>query len=141
MPYRKWDPFQDLISLHQELFGEGGQPGGEQGRSAWMPAVDVFETEESFVIKAEVPGVSPEEIKVEYKDRKLFLTGERPAHDKQSIERYHHVERSDGPFERVFAITQEVCGDEIEANYQDGIIEIIVPKKPEARPKKVEVKG
>jgi HSP20 family protein len=142
MPYRRWDPFQDLISLHQELFGEGGQLGlQEAGRSAWTPSVDVYETDGTFVIKAEVPGVAPDKIKVEYRDRKLFITGQRPAQDRESVERYHHVERSYGPFERVFDISPDICCDEIEANYQDGIIEIIVPKKPEARPKNIEVKG
>ena len=83
--------------------------------------------------------MDPEELKIEYRDRMLVLSGDRPAQKRDSAVRYHQVERSYGPFERKFSFPYSVCCDEIEANYKEGIIEIIVPKKPEGGAKSVPV--
>ncbi|HUT53892.1 MAG TPA: Hsp20/alpha crystallin family protein [bacterium] len=142
MPYNKWDPLQDLISLHQELFGEGPEFGiTESPGSAWSPAVDIYETSGSFVIKAEVPGINPDKIKVEYRDRHLVISGERPARKMEQSRKYHHVERTYGPFERVFSLPYNVDCEAIEAQYQDGVIEVTIPKSEENSRKCIEVKG
>ena len=142
MPFNKWDPLQDLISLHEQLFGQGSEFGmAESSGAAWSPAVDIYETRGSFVIKAEVPGIIPEKIKVQYRDRRLIISGERPARKMEQSRKYHHVERSYGPFERVFSLPHNVDCEAIEAQYQDGVIEVNIPKLEESNPKCIEVKG
>ncbi len=130
MPFKKWDPLQDLIMLHQDLFGERSQAGmDEPPRAAWSPAMDIYETPDNFVLKVEIPGIDPDKVKLECKDEKLILSGERPARDKQQVKKYHQLERVYGPFQRVIAMPPHVCFKDVEANYQDGVIEIVVMKK------------
>lgn len=140
MPGKRWDPLQDLLMLHQELFGEGPELSLE-APAAWAPAVDVYETDNAFVLKAEVPGVDPDKIKVEYRQRRLIVSGERPARKKEASRQYHHVERSHGPFARVFTLPPAVECNEIEAQYQNGVIEVIIPKRAEATAKSINIKG
>jgi HSP20 family protein len=140
MPFKRWDPLQDLIALHQELFGEDSEFGQETRASAWSPAVDIYETCGSFVINAEVPGIAPDTIKVQYRDRRLVISGERPPRKMEQSRQYHHVERTYGPFERVFSLPYNVACEAIEAQYQDGVIRITIPKC-EPDPKCIEVKG
>ena len=135
MPYRRWDPFQDLISLHQELFGEGAERGVAE--SAWTPAVDIYETSLSYVLKAELPGMEPDRIRLEYTGQNLILSGERPPRPKDLARRFHQMERSYGPFRRSFRLPEGVCCEEIEASYDQGILEIILPKKPDPKPKAI----
>lgn len=138
MPIRRWDPFSDLISLHQELFGTEPQMGRDRTpKSAWAPAVDIYETPESLVIKAELPGVDPNDVKVEYRNRQVVIFGERPAVHEQL--KYHRVERSRGPFERRFPLPDCFDCEHIEANFDRGILEIVVPKLPRFHPKCIKV--
>lgn len=143
MPFKRWDPFQDLISLHQELFGEEGPRLAmmETARAAWSPAVDIYETDLSYVIKAEIPGVGADKVKIEYRDQRLIISGVRPSRKKDVVQRYHHMERSYGPFQRTFLLPHNVCCEDIEANYMNGIIEITLPKRPEPAVKNIEING
>ena len=142
MPSKRWDPLQDLIGLHQEMFGNGSGLGmAESSGAAWSPDIDVYETDQAFVLKAELPGLDPDQIKVEYRNHRLILSGERPAVKPDQMRRYHHVERAYGPFERIFALPYNVQGEAIEAHYQDGVIEVIVPKKPEPGTRNIDIKG
>jgi HSP20 family protein len=142
MPFKRWDPLQGLIALHQELFGQDSEFGmAETGGSAWSPAVDIYETCAAFVIKAEVPGIAPDKIKVQYRDRRLTISGERPPRKMEQSRKYHHVERNYGPFERVFSLPDNVACEAIEAQYHNGVIEVTIPKCEQADPKCIEVKG
>ena len=141
MPFRRWDPFQDLISIHQELFGE--EPGlglTDSKKSAWTPAVDVYETPESYMIKAELPGMEPDQIKLEYKEKKLVLAGERPPHPRDQARRFHQLERSYGPFRRTFLLPDFICCEDIDAKFEQGVLEITLPKKPQEKPKTITVR-
>lgn len=138
MPYRRWDPFQDLISLHQELFNESSQMGlAERSDSAWTPAVDIYETPESYVIKAELPGIDPDLIKLEYRDQKLILSGQRPPRSKDHTRKFHQLERSYGPFTRAFMLPDCICCQQIDARYEEGILEVVLPKEPKKGPKTI----
>jgi len=140
MPFKRWDPFQDLISLHQEMFGEGAGI-RVPSRSAWTPAVDIFETPSSFVLNVEAPGVDPDKLKVEFADRRIVIQGERTAPDHKRERKYHQVERTYGPFERSIAMPSYVCCDEIEANFENGILQIVVPKTAKESSRVIKVKG
>jgi len=141
MPYHKWDPFADLVRLHEELFGAASEGGLARSRgSAWRPPVDIYETAESFIIKAELPGIEPEEVNLEHEDTVLRLWGERPDKGRHS-RKYHRLERIKGPFERVFRLPDCIEGAEIEAEYRDGVLEIKVPKTPESQPRCIPVQG
>lgn len=142
MPIRRWDPLHDLISLHQDFFGERARLGmSEKGMAAWAPPVDIFETAESFVLKVEVPGIDPDKIKVEFKQSSIIISGERPPGNRDQARRYHQVERLYGPFERAVSMPPYICCAEIRAHYKDGVLEIIVPKEAEKGPKTIQVRG
>ncbi len=130
MPYRRWDPFQDLIALHQAMFGEGPGMGlSPKDGTVWVPPVDIYETSKAYVIKAELPGIDPDKIKLEYRDNKLHLIGEKGNSRKGDV-KHHQVERIYGPFKRTFLLPEFVSCNEIEASYEKGVLQVVVPKSP-----------
>lgn len=142
MPFRKWDPLQDLIMLHQDLFGEASESGlTEPGITAWSPALDLYETVEAFTIKVEVPGIAPDSIRLEFRDNKVVISGERPSPRSGEGVSYHHIERFSGRFERIIALPPYVCCQDISAQYRDGVLEITIPKNSSPGPKTIKVAG
>ena len=142
----KWDPFRDMVTLRDRmdrLFDDSlaRLRGAEDDMSLsnWSPSVDIYETAESIVIKAEVPGVKKEEISVEVKDDTLYLKGERKFEKDVKEENYHRMERSYGAFRRVFSLPATVEQDKVKATFKDGVLEIILPKVETAKPKKITV--
>ncbi len=142
MPYGKWDPFQDLLLLHREIFGEGSEfdLAGES-ESAWTPPVDVFETRDNYVLKAELPGINPDDIKLEYLNKKLVLSGKREPLSAGAKKKYHQVERIYGPFKRTLWLPEGLCCEEIQALYEEGVLEITIPKKASTPPKNIVVRS
>ena len=134
MPLR-WDPFNEVLDLAAGMMGEVAEP----PPSVFSPPVDVFETDDALYIRAEVPGVSPEEIRVEVQGRRLVIAGDRGQAD--STRRYHHLERFAGPFERRFNLSPELASDRIEAHYCDGVLEVRLPKNEAKRSKQIEIKS
>ena len=136
----RWDPFREMSTVQNRfdrLFDSVW--GGRQ--EAWLPAVDVFDTKDAVVLKAELPGMDPEAIQIEVEDNVLTIKGERRFEEKVDEERYYRVERRFGSFQRSLALPQGVKTDEIQAGYEDGILEVRVPKADEEKPKKIEVKA
>lgn len=137
----RWDPFRELTALQDEfsrLFP--GVRGGEAaGRESWMPSVDVFETQEAVEIKAELPGLEPDDISLEVEDNVLTLSGERRFKEEVEEDKYYRVERRYGSFSRSLALPQSVDTDNIGAKYENGILEVTVPKVEEAKPKRISV--
>jgi len=128
MPFRRWDPFFDLLTLHQELFGETTDTSlGDKSGGGWSPPVDIYETPHAFVIKLELAGVDPDKVKIEYRNRRLHVSGERLSH-KDTSRKYHQMEMPSGPFEKTFAIPEKVDEEKMDAQYEDGLLEIMVPK-------------
>ena len=141
MPFRKWDPLQDLIMLHQDLFGEASEMSLTEQAVSWTPALDLYETPEAFTLKVEVPGIDPGKIRLEFRDRKVIISGERPAPAPDQELSYHHLERLYGTFERDITLPPYVCCQEISAQYQDGVLEITIPKGSPPVPKTIKVQG
>ncbi|NIP39818.1 MAG: Hsp20/alpha crystallin family protein [Candidatus Dadabacteria bacterium] len=110
----------------------------DEGRLS--PSVDVYEKSDKYVINAEIPGLSKDEIKIDVKDGALTISGEKKYEDKKEDENYIRVERRYGKFERRFNLPENVNVDKVTANYKNGVLEVSLPKKEEAKPKQIDVK-
>ncbi len=141
----RWDPFKELLTLQERmnrLFDEVLPRTREEeglGKGVWSPAVDIYETEDSIVLKAELPGIKREDISVEIKDNVLVLKGEKKFERDVKEENYHRMERSYGAFQRSFTLPNIVDKDKVKARYKDGVLEVILPKAEEAKPKHIKV--
>ncbi len=143
----RWlDPFRDLSSIQErmnQIFEDAlsRSRGREEGlRSGmWTPAVDIYETNDSVVVKAELPGVEKDQISVEVKDGILSLRGERKFEKEVKEESYHRIERSYGNFQRSFSLPVSVDQDKVTARFKDGVLEVKLPKKEQAKPKQIHV--
>jgi len=105
----------------------------------WAPAIEVFEKEDKFVVKAELPGMKEEDIDISVVGDTLTVKGERKAESEVKEEDYYCCERSYGSFSRSIAVPSNVDAKKIEANYEDGVLEVSLPKAPEVKPKKIAV--
>ena len=142
----RWDPFREMSALQErmnQLFsdvrGQGNVREEELIRSTWIPAVDIFETPEAVVLKAELPGITAQDISVEVKDNILTLKGEKKFEKETKEENYHRMERSYGSFQRAFTLPETVQQEKAKAKFRDGILEIALPKVEEARPRQIKV--
>lgn len=142
-----WDPFRDLVNLQQRInrvFNDTARSASaktDEGfdSATWSPVVDIRETEESYEIKADIPGVKKEDISIDIGDNTLTIKGERKFEAEESKEDYIRVERSYGAFSRSFALPRNVDSKNIKAKYKDGILDLTLPKKEEAKPKKINI--
>lgn len=129
------DPF--FRSLDQFFGDEGLLKGG--ARDGWVPAVDVRESDESFLFTAELPGLSKEEVSITLEDNVLTLAGERRFDQDESKNEFRRIERSYGRFTRSFTLPNDVDNDKVEAKYGDGLLTVIVPKTEKSKPRKIEI--
>lgn len=107
--------------------------------SRFVPAVNIKEDPEQYVLSVELPGMKKEDVKIEFKENLLTISGERKMADEEKREGYHRIEHGYGQFSRSFTLPQGVKADQIEARYTDGILTISVPKAEEIRPKQIEI--
>lgn len=141
----RWDPFRDLITIREKmnpLFEEAVISRGEEKdlvSSSWTPTVDIFETENELVLSAEVPGINEKDIEIKIEDNTLTLRGERKFEKETKEENYHRIERAYGSFFRSFSLPLYINQDNIKAEHLNGILKIIMPKKPELKPRKVKI--
>ncbi len=142
----RWDPFQEMSALQErmnrlfsDVRAQAPVRGEEIVQGAWIPAVDIFETNEAIVLKAELPGITAQDISVEVKDNTLTLKGEKKFEKEVKEENYHRVERSCGSFQRAFTLPGTIHQEKVKAKFKDGILEITLPKVEEAKPKQVKV--
>ena len=122
-----------------EPFGHPAASDEDLVTGTWVPPVDVVETKEKIVVRAEVPGMKQEEISIEFENGVLTLRGERRFQKESDQHTYHRVERAYGNFIRSFTLPRSVDAEQIVASYRDGVLEIEVPKKEEARPKQIRI--
>lgn len=139
------NPQQDVKALQNQLnrlfepFARFAVAGEEDLVSGtWAPAVDVAETQEKIVVRAEVPGMKQEDIQIEFENGLLTLRGERKLEKMEGVT-WHRVERIYGNFSRSFTLPRTVDAERITATYRDGILEVEVPKKEEAKPKQIRI--
>jgi len=143
-PKNLWNPFTDIRDLRDDVdrvfngfFGHLIEPDTTE---AWYPAVDIYEEKDNFVIKADLPGIKQEDIKVSLNNNTLTLKGERKVETEEKHKGYYRTERSYGEFYRAFQLPAEVDSEKIKAKYKDGILEIDVPKSEKAKPKEISIK-
>ncbi len=105
----------------------------------WTPTVDVYETKDSVVVKAELPGVDPKEVEISVEDGTLYLKGERKSESEDQRDGYHRLERSYGSFARAFTLPDSVDPEKVSAEYKDGLLSVTLPKREESKPKKVKI--
>jgi HSP20 family protein len=140
MSVSRWDPFQDLLAIQDEMnrfFGRARR--GQAGR-VWAPALDISERKDAYVVSVEVPGVKPEDLDITLEDGLLTIQGERQFASESSEEQFHRVERRYGSFRRSITLPSQVQADAIEASFDNGVLEVLVPKAEEAKPKKITVR-
>lgn len=106
---------------------------------AWAPAVDIHETDQAIVLKADLPGVNPSEVDIRVEDNTLFLKGERKMEKETKEENYHRIERSYGSFSRTFILPRTVSAEKISADYKNGVLNITMLKKEESKPKQIHI--
>ena len=112
----------------------------EPFRREWTPSLDVSETKNNIVVKAEAPGVDPKDIDISLMGDVLTIKGEKRQEKEEKDQNYHRVERSYGVFTRSVRLPQEVQSDKIEASYKNGILKITLPKSEEAKKKEIKIK-
>jgi HSP20 family protein len=141
----RWEPFRDLVATQDRLnrlfnetfsraFGEN-----ETGTQTWAPAVDIYETEQHLVLKAELPGVDPKDIEIRMEDGTLYLKGERKFEKEVKQENMHRIERAYGTFSRTFTLPPTVSPDNVKAEYRDGLLTLTLAKREEAKPKTIKI--
>jgi HSP20 family protein len=142
----KWNPLNELSEVHDRLSslfgGSSLRNGGDTGLSLadWSPLVDVSENEKEFVIKAELPEVKKEDVKVLVENGVLRISGERHLEKEEKGKKYHRIERAYGSFERSFTLPENSNPDGMTADYKGGMLTLCVPKTKEAGAKSIEVK-
>ena len=147
MPVMRWDPFRDLVAIHERMnrlfeTALSGTDFGEQssGVGTWTPVTDIIETEEALVVSCEVPGLVQDQIDIKLADNVLTISGERVLDRESDSDQFHRIERAYGPFTRSFTVPVSVDPERIAASYREGVLTVALPKKPEAAPRKITVR-
>ena len=146
----RWDPFQDLRSAQDEMaqmspmlahaLGLHARQQGSATASAWAPALDIAERKDAYLVSVELPGLKPEDLDITMEDGLLTIQGERQFTSESSEQQYHRVERRSGAFRRSITLPAHVTAEGIQASFEDGVLQILVPKAEEAKPKRIQVR-
>jgi HSP20 family protein len=144
MKLTKWDPFremEDMFDRYHRALGWPRREGQEvMATGDWAPRVDIAETDSEFSIKAEIPEVKKEDVKVSVDNGVLTIKGERKLEKEEKDKKFHRVERFYGSFTRSFALPDNVDESKIEASFKDGVLRLGIPKTEKAGPKAIDVK-
>jgi HSP20 family protein len=142
----KWDPFRNVAALQDrinrifdESFSRTDDLDDDISMSAWKPLVDIYETDEAIILKAELPGIKKEDVSVEVKDNVLTLKGVRTEEKEIKEKNYYRKERAFGTFSRTFNLQHRIQPDKIKARFKDGVLKIEIPKPEEEKPKQITV--
>jgi HSP20 family protein len=141
----RWEPMRELNTLQGEMnrlfnsFFEDDAGNGRQQR--WAPAVDLVEREDRLVLKADLPGMSEDDVQIEIRDNILTISGERKAEHEEKQNGYYRVERAFGRFSRSLQLPSGVHTEGIAASFENGVLEVTIPKPEERKPRKIEIKG
>ncbi|HLO26177.1 MAG TPA: Hsp20/alpha crystallin family protein [Geobacteraceae bacterium] len=140
----RYNPFRELRTMQEQMnrlldLAWNKEAGEELKEGLWQPPVDIYEDEDSVVIKAEVPDIDQKDIEVKIEDNTLTLRGERKLDQSVTKENYHRVERYYGPFQRSFSIPPTIDQERVKASCERGVLTVILPKKEEKKPKQITV--
>ncbi len=141
----RWDPFRELVSMQDRmnrLFEDAVRTrGGEDEMTAgnWVPPVDIYETKDALVVKAQLPEVNKEDIEIRLENGVLSIRGERKLQEDLKQEQCYRMECQYGAFSRSFSLPRTVDQEKINANYKDGVLTLRIPKREETRPRQIEI--
>jgi HSP20 family protein len=145
----RWEPMRELDTLQTEMnrlfntfFDEGDNGNGAaRARRRWAPAVDLFEREDTLVLKADLPGLGEDDVQIEVHDNALTISGERRAEFEDKQQGYYRVERAFGSFARSLSLPEGVDADKIRASFDNGVLEVTIPKPEKTQPRRIEIDG
>src|SRR5919109_3812616 len=144
----RWTPMHSLLSFQEEMnrmfnefFRSGNGEEASWGLHTWTPPVDIYETDDALVLKAELPGVSKDDVSIEMHQNTLILRGQRKHEAEVKEDRYHRVERAYGTFQRSFVLPTLVDQEHVQASYTDGVLELRLPKSEAAKPKRIAIQS
>ncbi len=137
----RWQPWTELAGLHNEMsrLMNGLFEGNGRATQAWVPALDMWETDNEFVFAFDLPGIPENKISVEFEDGALTVRGERDHKEEHSDDRIYRFERHYGTFTRTIALPQGVTEDSIKADYKDGVLEVHVAKPEQQKPRRIQI--
>ena len=140
----RWEPFRELSSLQTEmnrLFNAAfeGPTGGNGGARRWTPAMDLLETEDEFVLRADLPGLSEADVNIELEDNVLTLSGERKTEHEDKREGFYRMERSYGAFSRSLTLPKGIDPEAVTAAFDRGVLEVRVPKPEQRKPRRISI--
>jgi HSP20 family protein len=152
MAIQRWNPWGELAEMERRMDETMRYPlmtwrqplfwwRAPTENIAWLPSLEMYEKEDKVVVRAEIPGMKQEDIDISVEDSTLTIKGERKAESEVKDEDYYRCELSYGRFSRSIALPSKVQAEKVAASYDDGILEITLPKAPEAKPKKIAVKA
>ncbi len=128
----------EMEDLIERFFGDGRE---EWALTRFTPSVNLSETEDGYDVSAELPGLKPEEVNVEFKEGNLWITGEKKEEEEEKGKTHHRIERRHGQFQRMIRLPGTVDQEHVEAKFEDGVLKIRVPKSEEVKPKKIPIKA
>ena len=139
----RWEPFREAAAMHNELsrLMNGLLEGNGRQTQAWVPTLDVWETDEEIVYAFDLPGIPEDKINVEFEDGAITISAERERTDEVAKERFYRYERRFGSFSRTVGVPQGVTEDMISAQYRDGVLELHVRKPEQPKPRRIQVGG
>ncbi len=143
----RWEPFRELSSLQTEmnrLFNaafEGPGAAGNGGARRWTPAMDLLETDEQFVLRADLPGMSESDVHIELEDNVLTVSGERRAEHEDKREGFYRMERAHGTFSRSLTLPKGIDPEAVTASFDRGVLEVRVPKPEQRKPRRIAIGG
>jgi len=144
----RWEPAREISSIQNEVnrlfdtfFDTPAVSGRGMGPRRWTPAMDLTELDDTFILRADLPGVSEEDVSVELDDRVLTVSGERKSTTESERDGVHRIERAYGRFSRSLTLPEGVDPDTIEASFDRGVLEVRVPKPSERKPRRIAIGG
>ena len=141
----RWDPARELDTLQGEMnrlfssFFDAPTPGNGTTARRWIPAMDLVETDEHFVLKADLPGVAESDVNIELESNVLTISGERKTEHEAKKDGYYRIERSYGAFSRALTLPEGIDPDAVAANFDNGVLEVRIPKPVQAKPRRVQI--
>lgn len=148
----KFNPVRDLLDIEREfnrMFNTLGSRFGvtkredideEYENAVWMPLTDIYEDNDNYYLKVDLPGIKKDDVKISYADGTLSISGERSQEKETKDKKFHRIERSYGKYFRSFNIPKEIKEDKINAEFKDGQLSITIPKADEVKPKEIDIK-
>jgi len=141
----RWEPAREIGTIQNEMnrlfntFFDTPSVAGSGALRRWIPAMDLVETENDYVLKADLPGLSDDDVKIEVEDNVLTISGERKSEREERKDGYYRIERSSGSFRRSLTLPEGVDPESVKATFERGVLEVHVPKPEQPKPRKVEI--